>query len=174
MKFLINVVLFQIFWWLLLLLGLKLNGEHFLPHLGLMILCLLVYLVLHFKFVVESSAKEIKILLFSVMSGILLDGTMIFSGLMQNHSEHLLTAMILTLFFIWILFSSTLLHSMLPLRNKPRVFIILCGIFGPLSYIPAMKLDFLIYSEPFYLSYGVHTIMWLGWGAIFSSRLLRV
>ena len=103
---------------------------------------LLCFLFIHFRFVSEDRLREFKSILLCSLLGISLDSILHHLNLFQFKSNYLIW-----LLPIWIIFTSTINHSLkLFLNNRAYIVFIIGGLAGPLSYFFASKFNLIIYQ----------------------------
>ncbi|TDF38635.1 DUF2878 domain-containing protein [Alteromonadaceae bacterium M269] len=122
---LVNFAWFQSIWFLAIL-----GQDKALPLLALLF-------IFHFS-LIPKPLTELKIILFGISLGILVDGSMTYFGIFMFESESLLIPV--WLIALWAGLSGTLRHSLNYFAGKPVLTALAGGIGAALSYIAGMKL----------------------------------
>ena len=140
MKKLFNILGFQLCWWACVL-GVKYDLAYIGP------LIMLLFIVLHLKYVSNNFNEEIVLLTFGLVSGLLVDGFFKFTGTIEylGGFENILIAPIWIL-AMWAGFCMTIRHSLGWLNKNLILQFILGFIFGPLSYIAGKKMGVLLFE----------------------------
>lgn len=154
---LINIVVFQVLWWLAVLGGRILEG---IPVLVYAIL----FLCLHVRFV-EGKAS-VQRLLVAAVSGVMFDQVGYQIG-MVKFSDYYSTWLPLWMIALWLGFVCTLNVSFKWLHGRHIMAGILGAIFGPVSYWAAFKLGAVAFPDL------TISMVWLavGWGILFPALL---
>lgn len=123
--------------------------------------CLILLLSIIFIYK-KISADEIKVIGFSLLFGILLDGYLHTSGLVQYASSFVAWGMLppVWILFLWIGFGASITVGMQWMLNKPLLGGIFMTIGAPLSYYSAAKLGAVSFSD-LMLAMGVIAVAWL-------------
>jgi hypothetical protein len=127
----------------------------------------ILYLGLHLKLLSPNPRQEFSFILKTTIVGYGSDAIFTYlGGISFPQSQH----PPLWLLCIWILFSSTLRHSMHWLATQPIKTCLLFGIAGPLSYYGVQSFELLRYQQPLTLSLGAHGLIWALLGYLFFHK----
>jgi len=135
---LINVVLFQVLWFVAIL------GQ------GLWALIPLAFMFIHLVLMRNKQTQCVLVLLVLASIGIVFDSIYHYMGLYQFSSESLTLAYLnlpIWLACLWIGFCLTLPVSLAWLVKKPYLFILACSLLGPISYLAGRRLGGLEFSN---------------------------
>lgn len=105
---------------------------------------------------------------FAMVSGILMDMILQYFGVYNFPDTYLLiyTPLPIWLIIMWAAFSTTLFSSFYWALNKPAIFIVLCALLGPASYMIGRNIGIIDFNN----THGF--IMILGW-ALWASIFLE-
>lgn len=134
----VNGVLFQCCWFMALLQG----WVAALPFLAIMFG--------HYLYTSVEAVRDLKIPATVFSIGILLDSGFKTSGIFQFSPADSVLVFIgipLWLCVVWIAFSLTLNRSLSWLINKPRWFVIVCSVAGPMSYLAGRSFEVVQFSN---------------------------
>ena len=171
MKNLINIILFQLCWWVCVL-GTANNLNYIGP------ICMLIFLVLHL-FYMNPNLEETKFVILIGLFGTLVDtglagtGFISYEGLYTNNTKYFAPLWITAM---WAGFAATVNHSMYWLSDRPVSAFLLGVVFGPLSYITGARLGVIHFHSSIL---NIIVILAITWGISiliifgFNSRLLN-
>jgi len=145
---LLNFILFQVVWFVCVI--------YQNPGLYLAIPCILV-LLLTSSLAHGSLLADIKLIILLSLLALLIDGTLISTGVFILSSSAQPAYWLLV---IWIGFSLTLNHSLKPIVKQPVIATISGAIFGPLAYHAGMVLGAIQFGLPAYYIYPLLAIIW--------------
>lgn len=149
MKNILNALLFQLAWWLIAILAAQKKD--------IMALAVgLIYLTIHFTVIVNHKRSELSIVFLGATWGYCFDLLFAKWGLFILNSK----APHLWLFSIWLVFSATWNFSLRPLIQNKYLGPILFGVFGPISYYLADKLNILSFNQSTPLKLAIYVIYW--------------
>lgn len=152
-KLFLNIILFQI-GWLVCVLGGNCYAMMYTAFA----------LLLHHLFVLKSNA-EWRLIIGAALLGCAWDALITYAGISTyTHSDAL--GLPIWLMCLWLLFASTLSHSLAWLHSRLRLASLLAAIFGPASYWAGARLDKVQLIEPTWLTLS---IMALGWAILLPS-----
>ncbi len=146
-----NLLLFQINWWVYFLCA---YTENFLGAL----FNFLIYSALHFFLISENRLRDLKIMLGFGLAGYFLD-FFVFENLLFS-MKHKTFEATFWLFGMWWGFMSCVPYSLRKLIQKPIWAFVMAALFGPLSYWAGEKVGVLSYYQPIELYYGIHGLFW--------------
>lgn len=147
-----NIVLFQVFWWTFVLL-LDANSHLY------MVAAFATYLALHLILVSMDVRKEVLLIALITFFGFSHDSLFAYLGGMDfPRSDGTFAPYWMLL--IWLMFSTTIAHSLQALAER-RVFALFgAAIGGPASYLVAQNFGLLQYSQPETVSLAIHGLIW--------------
>lgn len=176
-KWATSFVFFHLMWWGVLYLGRTLPSKDWTSHLMAMIAVTLLFLVVQYKYVSVKPKQDLKLAIFAMIIGALMDSGMFLVGMMKPGpalslwpSQCQFVVVAVTFAFLWAIFSSTIDTNLGPLRTRLPVFIIACSFFGPLTYIGPEKAGFITYGEPRVIALILHGVLWGIWAFILAKR----
>ncbi|MBX2807078.1 MAG: DUF2878 domain-containing protein [Cellvibrionaceae bacterium] len=158
-KYVANVLLFQTGWFVCVLFG---------SMVGLVATVLI--LLLHFTLIVEQGKgkREARLLLILLLIGAVLEFDFLIFGILQREDGFLLPPA--WLLCLWVLFATTLNHSLAWLKYKPYATTLLAFFLAPVSYFAGAKLNADIQlSDSAVKSLGFIGVCW----AIFLPLVLK-
>ena len=96
------------------------------------------------------------------MIGTIVDGLLRYSGLLIYESAVPVIHWLAPVWIIamWMLFSTTLNHSLSWLKGRPWLSFLLGAIFGPLSYIAGTRLEAIAFNGDWWTIVGMLAIVW--------------
>lgn len=156
---LLNFILFQVVWFVCVI--------YQNPGLYLAIPCILV-LLLTSSLAHRSLLSDIKLVALLSLLALLVDGTLISSGIFILNSPENPAYWLLV---IWIGFSLTLNHSLKPIVKQPVLAAISGAIFGPLAYHAGMLMGGIQFGLPAYYIYPLLSIIWCLLMLLFSRLI---
>ncbi len=148
---LFNIVWFQICWFACVLLGNKAA-------------LIVVGIVALAYFVIEKLRAELPLLLSIVVLGLIVDSTLIVTGVLNNNSALYLPPLWLSV--LWLAFATTINHSLKPLLQKSSLFLLLASAGGPLCYKLGVQLTDIEFGYQQSLSLIIIACVWLLTGFI--------
>jgi len=154
-KKLINLVLFQLGWFVCVL-----GGNSYAVAFTLIVLLLHRWLVL-------DNPREWKLIGVIVLVGCLWDTAMAQSGVIR-YADGFIAGIPLWLICLWTLFATTFMHGLLWLRRFPWLAGLLAGVLGPASYWFGANLTEAELRVPLYMSLA---IMAAGWATLFPAGI---
>ncbi|MFC1778420.1 DUF2878 domain-containing protein [Pseudomonadota bacterium] len=140
MKIAVNFIAFQIGWFACIL-----GASNGMPWIGLLVGSLVISFHL---FSVDKPAKELNLILYAVVIGIVLDSLLVMSGWLSYPNGILLDGTApYWILMLWALFASTLNVSMRWMHDKYWVAAIFGAVGGPLSYLAGARLGAVTFIE---------------------------
>jgi len=140
MKIAVNFIAFQIGWFACIL-----GAANGMPWIGLLVGALVISFHL---FSVDKPAKELNLILYAVVIGIVLDSLLVMSGWLSYPNGILLDGTApYWILMLWALFASTLNVSMRWMHDKYWVAAIFGAVGGPLSYLAGARLGAVTFIE---------------------------
>ena len=158
-KLIINALSFQLGWWLCVLYG---DAVALWVVLGV--------LFIHHRLVGNVLTQWPFMLALSTV-GVLFDSALNGLGVLVFPQGAVFPPM--WLIAIWLLFSTTLLHALVPLTRYRIGFSLLCGIAGPVSYFAGSQFADVKLGMPFISSLLWLSVAWIIMGLIISEVLRR-
>lgn len=154
LKTLLNIAGLQIGWF-----SCALGAANQLPWFGPAVVA--VYLLIHLS-LVEDRKQEARLILIVGLLGTVVDGLMRFSGLLVYESAVPAVQWLAPVWItaMWMLFSSTLNHSLSWLKGRPWLAFLLGAIFGPLSYIAGTRLEAIAFNGDWFMIVAMLVIVW--------------
>ncbi|MBN4055161.1 DUF2878 domain-containing protein [bacterium AH-315-K03] len=125
-------------------------------------------LILHGKFVV-SSKKEWWLIGGLSLTGLLVDSALSSAGVFIFETQNSVLLIPIWLLCIWVLFSTTLCHSLVFLQSRLPLAIVLGAVAGPSSYFAGSSMASVTIAEPLVTSLMMIS---LSWAIIFPCSLL--
>lgn len=160
---LINVVAFQLGW-----LATVLAAANQLPWLSLVVLVVL--LAVHFYWVADARKADIKLLSAAIVLGVIWDSLLMQGGWTAFSAAPLFGALVpYWMLVLWVLFATTLNHSLKWLKGRWWLAAVFGVLGGPLSYFAGQRLGALVLPE---LMPSLIAIA-LGW-AVLTPLLLKL
>jgi hypothetical protein len=139
----INLVGFNLTW-----LGLILFGNNFIP-------IALVILMLHLYY--QAEKNELKLIFIVVAIGVLLDSTLLYSGIFIFPSTQHIP---LWLIVLWCCFAATIRHSLGFLSQSKILQLLAGGVVAPLSYLAGAKFSAVYLTSSLGISYLLLACIW--------------
>ncbi len=180
-KWIASFVFFHLMWWGVLYLGRTLHSEAWQSHLLAMTTVTLLFLIVQYRFVSVNPREDLRLALFAMAIGLLMDAGMFLTGMLQPGPalsawppQCQLLVVAVTFAFLWAIFSSTIDTNLGPLRTRLWAFVAACTFFGPLTYIGPEQAGFITYGEPRLATLGLHGILWGVWAFILAKRPPRL
>tara|TARA_B100001029_G_C15055821_1_gene454311 strand:+ start:44 stop:1435 length:1392 start_codon:yes stop_codon:yes gene_type:complete len=135
MKNLFNIIGFQLGWW-----SCVLGVKHELIYMGPLIM--LLFLLLHIQYITKNFSKDLILVLFGIMSGLVVDGFLKFTEIIkyQGDVQNALLAPIWIL-AMWAGFCITVNYSLKWLHKNIILQFLMGFVFGPLSYLAGQKME---------------------------------
>ncbi len=177
LKNILSFILFQVCWWGLFLTAKHVGSTVNILVIGTLFLITGLFLFIQLQFFSTNQRDDLVLAKKGFLLGLVVDGPMILfrflspgPALNSLGTSQQWALLCLTLVLLWVIFSMTLNSSLRSVRSHPIAFIVLCGFFGPITYLATEKLFFLKYSEPQLISVSLHTVLWALWGWQLSSK----
>jgi len=140
MKVAVNFIAFQVGWFACIL-----GASSGMPWIG--VLVGLIVIALHL-FSVDKPAKELSLIVYALVIGIVLDSLLVMSGWLNYPNGIVLSGMApYWILMLWALFASTLNISMRWMHGKYWVAAIFGAVGGPLSYLAGARLGAVTFTE---------------------------
>ena len=154
MKKIINVIGFYIVWWGCIF-GVLYDYTYSGPLLALL------FIIIHMKFVAIES-MELKLICYISILGTIVDTSFILLGLLGYEGGYGNNIAIAPLWVtsMWACFAMSINHSMVWLKNKYFLSVLLGIIFGPLVYLSSEKVGIIQFISSFNLTVIVLAILW--------------
>jgi len=155
MKFkIINFLLFQIGWFILIL-GAAWDKTFIAVLLGLVILAIHISMI-------DQKINELKLLLIAGVIGFLFDGFIqYYQFIIYNSPGWSFPLTPIWIIMLWMIFAITLNHSLVWLKNRISLSVIFGAIGGPLAYLAGEKLGAIIITQQLSL-----VLLSIGWSLI--------
>jgi hypothetical protein len=144
---LINFISFYALWWSVAFLANK-NFDIFL------VILFLVFIFIHFKFVVKSFKPELKTMIPTLLLGLVFDFSLHFLGFFKFVGNFYFW-----LPLIWIGFSSTINHSLSKIFNNIYGLFLFSFLGGPATYYGVSRLGLMQYQASIQ-NFIIHGILW--------------